>query len=69
MEAECQVIVCQEVLRNGLVSKLDYLSVRQPVGRSVGRLVGQPNITHLCVIPGSRRSVNEIFALLGCYTA
>jgi len=40
MEAECEVllsrvIVCQDVVRNGLVSKLDYVSVGQPVGRSV----------------------------------
>jgi len=30
---------------------------------------GNPDHTVLCVIPGFRRSVYEIFALLGCYAA
>ena len=64
-----RVIVWQEVLPNQLVSKLDYLSVGLPVGRSASRSAGQPIITQLRVIPGLRRSLNEIFALLGCYTA
>jgi hypothetical protein len=36
------------------------------VGRKEDRKVGY-KLLRACVIPGSRRNVSEIFALLGCY--
>jgi len=63
METECYVLVVTHY------SLFSFYTTGWSVNWIICRSVGQPIIAQLCVIPGLRCSVNEIFALLGCYTA